>query len=306
MPAMIATGGLIRGLAAATRKQEAMRGLDPEGDPGSTRRQRRRRRRRRKRKREGRDVVLVRGRLRLVSLAGLVALLGLLVLALGIALAVLGYWPPPSPPSSADSDADPKDDAAAAAGVAAGASRENGTAARDRARGFHGVRGEKGQRGSAEELPAARSLRWLAGQMLSAERMKVVGPLVMGVGIFVFICANAVLHERRDRDTRLIRLRDLYSSAIDAAANGGAGLGPGPGPQQQQAPLATVETLKPRDDMRRARGGGGVALPGVPSSSTASSPRPPRGDPPVPSGSKAGIRGAATEGTLEMTRETRF
>ncbi|XP_061418659.1 transmembrane protein 200C-like [Lethenteron reissneri] len=299
MPAMIATGGLIRGLAAATRKQEAMRGLDPEGDPGSTRRQRRRRRRRRKRKREGRDVVLVRGRLRLVSLAGLVALLGLLVLALGIALAVLGYWPPPSAPSSPDSDdAAPKDDAAES-------SRDNGTAARDRVRGFHGVRGERGQRGSAEEVPAARSLRWLAGQMLSAERMKVVGPLVMGVGIFVFICANAVLHERRDRDTRLIRLRDLYSSAIDAAANGVAGLGPPP-QQQQQAPLATVETLKPRDEMRRARGGGGVALPGVPSSSTASSPRPPRGDPLVPSGSKAGIRGAATEGTLEMTRETRF
>ncbi|XP_078718914.1 transmembrane protein 200C-like [Lampetra fluviatilis] len=301
MPAMIATGGLIRGLAAATRKQEAMRGLDPEGDPGSTRRQRRRRRRRRKRKREGRDVVLVRGRLRLVSLAGLVALLGLLVLALGIALAVLGYWPPPSAPSSPDSDAAaPKDDAAES-------SRDNGTAARDRVRGFHGARGERGQRGSAEEVPAARSLRWLAGQMLSAERMKVVGPLVMGVGIFVFICANAVLHERRDRDTRLIRLRDLYSSAIDAAANGVAGLGPPQQQQQQQAPLATVETLKPRDEMRRARGGGGgVALPGVPSSSTASSPRPPRGDPPVPSGSKAGIRGAATEGTLEMTRETRF
>ncbi|CAM9516039.1 unnamed protein product [Lampetra planeri] len=211
-----------------------MRGLDPEGDPGSTRRQRRRRRRRRKRKREGRDVVLVRGRLRLVSLAGLVALLGLLVLALGIALAVLGYWPPPSAPSSPDSDAAaPKDDAAES-------SRDNGTAARDRVRGFHGARGERGQRGSAEEVPAARSLRWLAGQMLSAERMKVVGPLVMGVGIFVFICANAVLHERRDRDTRLIRLRDLYSSAIDAAANGVAGLGPPQQQQQQQeAPLAT-------------------------------------------------------------------
>lgn len=37
----------------------------------------------------------------------------------------------------------------------------------------------------------------------------------MGVGIFLFICANAVLHEERDRHTRVINLRDVYSTVID-------------------------------------------------------------------------------------------
>uniref|UniRef100_A0A8C6NYY1 Transmembrane protein 200C n=1 Tax=Nothobranchius furzeri TaxID=105023 RepID=A0A8C6NYY1_NOTFU len=41
------------------------------------------------------------------------------------------------------------------------------------------------------------------------------GPLVMGIGIFLFICANAVLHENRDKKTKIINLRDIYSTVID-------------------------------------------------------------------------------------------
>lgn len=37
----------------------------------------------------------------------------------------------------------------------------------------------------------------------------------MGIGIFLFICANAVLHEHRDRKTKVINLRDIYSTVID-------------------------------------------------------------------------------------------
>lgn len=37
----------------------------------------------------------------------------------------------------------------------------------------------------------------------------------MGVGIFLFICANAVLHENRDKKTKVINLRDIYSTVID-------------------------------------------------------------------------------------------
>lgn len=37
----------------------------------------------------------------------------------------------------------------------------------------------------------------------------------MGMGIFLFICANAVLHEDRDRKSKVIQLRDIYSTAID-------------------------------------------------------------------------------------------
>lgn len=37
----------------------------------------------------------------------------------------------------------------------------------------------------------------------------------MGIGIFLFICANAVLHENRDKKTKVINLRDIYSTIID-------------------------------------------------------------------------------------------
>uniref|UniRef100_A0A3Q3LJA3 Transmembrane protein 200C n=1 Tax=Mastacembelus armatus TaxID=205130 RepID=A0A3Q3LJA3_9TELE len=47
------------------------------------------------------------------------------------------------------------------------------------------------------------------------DNLKVFGPLVMGIGIFLFICANAVLHENRDKKTKIINLRDIYSTVID-------------------------------------------------------------------------------------------
>ncbi|KAF1373387.1 hypothetical protein PFLUV_G00260040 [Perca fluviatilis] len=40
----------------------------------------------------------------------------------------------------------------------------------------------------------------------------------MGIGIFLFICANAVLHENRDKKTKVINLRDIYSTVIDLHA----------------------------------------------------------------------------------------
>lgn len=33
------------------------------------------------------------------------------------------------------------------------------------------------------------------------------GPFTMGIGIFIFICANAILHENRDRETKVRHLQ---------------------------------------------------------------------------------------------------
>ncbi|XP_037837651.1 transmembrane protein 200A isoform X2 [Kryptolebias marmoratus] len=52
-------------------------------------------------------------------------------------------------------------------------------------------------------------------QHLHSERMKMLGPFTMGIGIFIFICANAILHENRDRETKIIHMRDMYSTVID-------------------------------------------------------------------------------------------
>uniref|UniRef100_A0A8C5TQH2 Transmembrane protein 200C n=1 Tax=Malurus cyaneus samueli TaxID=2593467 RepID=A0A8C5TQH2_9PASS len=144
---MIATGGLLR---ISARKQ----------DPLKPQSQIPKRKRKAKKKRKN-DVVVVKGKLKLCSLSGFVALCGILVLLVGIALAVVGYWP-------------------------------------------------------NQEGASAGFLFRLFSSYLHSDKLKVLGPLIMGIGIFLFICANAVLHENRDKKTKIINLRDLYSTVIDA------------------------------------------------------------------------------------------
>uniref|UniRef100_A0A3Q1GLI3 Transmembrane protein 200C n=1 Tax=Acanthochromis polyacanthus TaxID=80966 RepID=A0A3Q1GLI3_9TELE len=108
------------------------------------------------------SVVVVKGKLKLCSLSGLVAALGVLVLLMGVVMAALGYWP------------------------------RDGFLAYWTTAGPH------------------TGLRYLY-----SDRLKVLGPLIMGIGIFLFICANAVLHENRDKKTKVINLRDIYSTVID-------------------------------------------------------------------------------------------
>ncbi|XP_053560755.1 transmembrane protein 200B [Bombina bombina] len=36
------------------------------------------------------------------------------------------------------------------------------------------------------------------------ERLKLIGPVIMGIGLFVFICANTLLYENRDTETRIL------------------------------------------------------------------------------------------------------
>lgn len=92
----------------------------------------------RKRKRRT-DVVVVRGRLRLYSASGFFLLLGLVILAAGIAMATLGYWPHRAPPEGGGgggggprtASAGGGDEAAVADGDAAAASSTG-----------HDVRGE--------------------------------------------------------------------------------------------------------------------------------------------------------------------
>lgn len=50
---------------------------------------------------------------------------------------------------------------------------------------------------------AAGALTRFLEQHRHSERMKMLGPFTMGIGIFIFICANAILHENRDRETKV-------------------------------------------------------------------------------------------------------
>uniref|UniRef100_A0A3B5AFA5 Transmembrane protein 200A n=1 Tax=Stegastes partitus TaxID=144197 RepID=A0A3B5AFA5_9TELE len=144
---MTAAAGVLTGLAKLKRQDSAR----SQHRPVSTAKRKRRT-----------DVVVVRGRLRLNSASGFFLLLGLVILAIGIGMATLGYWP-------------------------------------------H----------SKTVPPSEGVLMRFLEQHLHSERMKMLGPFTMGIGIFIFICANAILHENRDRETKIIHMRDMYSTVID-------------------------------------------------------------------------------------------
>ncbi|NXG11403.1 T200C protein, partial [Sakesphorus luctuosus] len=201
---MIATGGLLR---ISARKQDPLR---PQSQVPK-------RKRKAKKKRKN-DVVVVKGKLKLCSLSGLIALCGILVLLVGIALAVVGYWPKPSQvyrEGSFSAGVTPKNLSQSQEGAQAGIHPESPPRANTSTTAATG--------GSPQSTPTSSSpqasvgfLFHLFSSYLHSDKLKVLGPLIMGIGIFLFICANAVLHENRDKKTKIINLRDLYSTVIDA------------------------------------------------------------------------------------------
>ncbi|XP_051951573.1 transmembrane protein 200A-like [Xyrauchen texanus] len=169
---MIATGGVITGLAAlkrqdSTRSQYHLPSQSPTPAPEKKSAKRKPRA----------DVVVVRGKIRLYSASGFFLVLGVLILMAGIAMAVLGYWPHKDHQKAPESK-------------------------------FFVNNTKVGR----EQIG---SLTQFFEQHLHSEKMKMLGPFTMGIGIFIFICANAILHENRDRETKIIHMRDMYSTVID-------------------------------------------------------------------------------------------
>lgn len=168
-------------------------------------------------------MVVVKGKLQVCSVSGLVAAVGVLVLLVGIAMAVLGYWPKAKPEYSAtwaknNLQASRGDQPKGSALLMARNYTGNAKFGQQRE-----VNATRGNVTSVVELspsavaPAPLGLvRALLAGWLHSDQLKMFGPLVMGMGIFLFICANAVLHEERDRQTKVIDLRDIYSTVIDA------------------------------------------------------------------------------------------
>ncbi|KAF2985252.1 hypothetical protein EK904_007567, partial [Melospiza melodia maxima] len=205
---MIATGGLLR---ISARKQ----------DPLKPQSQLPKRKRKAKKKRKN-DVVVVKGKLKLCSLSGFIALCGILVLLVGIALAVVGYWPKPSQVYRESSFGKGRHPAPQ------GGTHTNRSQSQGRLQAGIHLESPPGANTSTTATPggsaptssspqaSAGFLFHLFSSYLHSDKLKVLGPLIMGIGIFLFICANAVLHENRDKKTKIINLRDLYSTVIDA------------------------------------------------------------------------------------------
>ncbi|KAJ8340782.1 hypothetical protein SKAU_G00330730 [Synaphobranchus kaupii] len=69
-----------------------------------------------------------------------------------------------------------------------------------------------------------------------SERMKLLGPIVMGVGLFIFICANTLLYENRDRETQHLLAQERAAICVRATA--------------QDLPLPPADAQSPRRAQR--------------------------------------------------------
>nr|XP_020481099.1 transmembrane protein 200C-like isoform X2 [Monopterus albus] len=211
------------------------------------------------------EVVVVKGKLKLCSVSGLVAVLGIMVLLVGVVMAALGYWPREGlfftgKPLEGSAMASVSSISSAPV-EAQGGEWEHGD---DRRRGDHFNQTEI-VNGTTRQLPRG-FLQEFLDRYLYSDRLKVFGPLIMGIGIFLFICANAVLHENRDKKTKVINLRDIYSTVIDLHASSCSARCSSANPLNgivnyvQSKSLEAKPKAYPALLMSRREGGGGLLL----------------------------------------------
>ncbi|KAL0165768.1 hypothetical protein M9458_037612, partial [Cirrhinus mrigala] len=124
---------------------------------------------------------VIQGKLRIRSMPGAFLVLGVVVVVVGTALAVAGYWPYRAHRSSVDT-------------------------------------AEEGSSGSASGWGLGSKGLLSAASLVHSERMKLLGPVIMGVGLFILICANTVLYENRDRETQMLlaQMRSVICSVSAA------------------------------------------------------------------------------------------
>ncbi|XP_022621495.1 transmembrane protein 200C-like [Seriola dumerili] len=195
---MIATGGLLR---INARRQDSLRSKPQKPHTHK-----------KKSKKRRSEVVVVKGKLKLCSVSGLVAALGILVLLVGVVMAALGYWPR----DGLFFRSQPQEGAAmASVSSISSTPAPAGTQGGERGEERQGEEGDDKTLNETTRRPSRGFLEDFLDRYLYSDRLKVFGPLIMGIGIFLFICANAVLHENRDKKTKVINLRDIYSTVID-------------------------------------------------------------------------------------------
>ncbi|NXV08780.1 T200B protein, partial [Cettia cetti] len=83
--------------------------------------------------------------------------------------------------------------------------------------GYWPHRGHGGTRASMGNTSVVGDMRRevAAGRHVPhSEKLKLIGPVIMGIGLFIFICANTMLYENRDMETRRLMQKGLYSLAV--------------------------------------------------------------------------------------------
>ncbi|XP_071780416.1 transmembrane protein 200C-like [Centroberyx gerrardi] len=198
---MIATGGLLR----MNRRQDSLRSKNRAEN----------KRKRKAKKKKKNDVVVVKGKLNLCSPAGMVAAVGVVVLMVGISMAVLGYWPSQNQQEYQERRRTGAHRANRMSYSKSPQLSPNLTSNHPHSNRANLFNQSHANSSAPDPSPSCGFLCDFLDTYLYSDNLKVFGPLVMGIGIFLFICANAVLHENRDKKTKIINLRDIYSTVID-------------------------------------------------------------------------------------------
>lgn len=126
---------------------------------------------------------MIQGKLRIRSMPGAFLVLGVIVVVVGTALAVAGYWPSQISRSSI----------------------------------LEAVEGESISESQTSGWSLGAKGLLSTGSLIHSERMKLLGPVIMGVGLFILICANTVLYENRDRETQML-LAQMHSVICSVSA----------------------------------------------------------------------------------------
>lgn len=197
------------------------------------------------------NVVVVKGKLKLFSVSGLVAAFGLFVLMVGISMAVLGYWPKETStyPKVLPREKHPMKQATDTKKILRPTSNFTSNTKLWMKLNWNSSDGVINA--TKSNFRPVGFFEGLFSTYLYSDNLKVFGPLVMGIGIFLFICANAVLHENRDKKTKIIDLRDIYSTVIDIHSLRSKGHAPVNGllgctqPKEGDLTSATYKTAMP-------------------------------------------------------------
>ncbi|NWS27752.1 T200B protein, partial [Polioptila caerulea] len=83
--------------------------------------------------------------------------------------------------------------------------------------GYWPHRGHGGTGASAGNTSVVGDMRKevMAGRHVPhSEKLKLIGPVIMGIGLFIFICANTMLYENRDMETRRLMQKGLYGLTV--------------------------------------------------------------------------------------------
>ncbi|NXA92428.1 T200B protein, partial [Melanocharis versteri] len=77
-----------------------------------------------------------------------------------------------------------------------------------------------------------------------SEKLKLIGPVIMGIGLFIFICANTMLYENRDMETRRLMQKGLYGLAVGLPEGSSPKDGHCPHGDSQPFPKANAECVE--------------------------------------------------------------